>query len=199
MTESVSFVGDSLTAGGRWDEWFPEFSVRNHGTGGATTADILAGIDVLISEEPDAFVLLIGTNDLAWRKSVEHVVRNIESILVIVHKQLPTTKILMQSVLPREPSFAPAIRDINRHLRQFSGTVRAQYLDLWPLLADEVGALHPAHSDDGLHLTTDGYEQWLGALRPAMENLFAVRTATTPIDTIPDATGTGGRFLTALR
>lgn len=198
MTESIAFVGDSLTAAGRWDEWFPEFSVSNHGTGGATTADILAGIDVLIAEQPDAFVLLIGTNDLAWRKSVEHVVRNIESILVIVRKQLPGTRILMQSVLPREADFAPSIRDINRHLRQFSGTVRAQYLDLWPTLADETGALHSTHSDDGLHLTAAGYEQWLGELRPAVERIFAV-TPTTPIDTVPDASGAGGRFLTALR
>lgn len=184
MTGSLTFVGDSLTAGGRWDEWFPEFSVHNHGAGGATTADVLAGIDMLLAEEPDAIVLLIGTNDLAWRKSVEHVVRNIESILVTAHKQLPQTRLLVQSVLPREPEFAPAIRDINRHLRQFSATVRAQYLDLWSVLADDRGALSPLHSDDGLHLTGAGYESWLSELRPAIERLFAVPIVTTPIDTI---------------
>ena len=184
MTGSLTFVGDSLTAGGRWDEWFPEFNVHNHGTGGATTADVLAGIDMLLAEEPDAIVLLIGTNDLAWRKSVEHVVRNIESILVTAHKRLPQTRLLVQSVLPREPDFAPAIRDINRHLRQFSATVRAQYLDLWPVLADDRGGLSPLHSEDGLHLTAPGYDSWLSELRPAVERLFAVPIVTTPIDTI---------------
>lgn len=197
MTGTLTFVGDSLTAGGRWDEWFPEFSVHNHGTGGATTADVLAGIDMLLAEEPDAIALLIGTNDLAWRKSVEHVVRNIESILVTVHKQLPQTRMLVQSVLPREPEFAPAIRDINRHLRQFSATVHAQYLDLWPVFADDRGALSPVYSDDGLHLTGSGYESWLSELRPAIERLFAVPIVTTPIDTIaidPNSAGaTAGR------
>lgn len=188
MPGSIAFVGDSLTAGGRWDDWFPEFDVHNHGTGGATTADILADIDSVLAERPDAYVLLIGTNDLAWRKSVEHVVRNVESILVTVHKQLPQTRVLMQSVLPREPDFAPAIRDINRHLRQFSGTVHAQFLDLWPVLADANGGLLAEHSDDGLHLTGAGYESWLGELRPAIERLFAVSTMTTPIDAVSGST-----------
>lgn len=199
MTATIAFVGDSLTAGGRWDEWFPDFTVSNHGAGGATTADVLAGIDGLVAEQPDGFVLLIGTNDLAWRKSVEHVVRNIESILFLVHKQLPETRILMQSVLPREVEFAPLIRDINRHLRQFSGTVRAQYLDLWPALADETGALHASHSDDGLHLSSVGYERWLGALRPAVDHMFAVPTTTVPLDTMPHAGGPAKRNLSALR
>ncbi|MET1019590.1 MAG: GDSL-type esterase/lipase family protein, partial [Microterricola sp.] len=111
-------------------------------------------------------------------------------ILVTAHKRLPQTRLLVQSVLPREPEFAPAIRDINRHLRQFSATVRAQYLDLWPVFADDRGALNPLHSEDGLHLTGSGYESWLNELRPAIERLFAVPIVTTPIDTIAiDADG----------
>lgn len=187
MPESIAFVGDSLTAAGRWDEWFPDYVVRNHGVGGATTADVLAEITTLLAPPTDAVVLLIGTNDIAWRKTVEHVVRNIESILVIVHRQQPQMRVLVQSVLPREPEFAPAIRDINRHLRQFSATTRAQFLDLWPVFADERGGLRPSHSQDGLHLTESGYENWLSALRPAIDRLFAVQVTTSPIDVVSNA------------
>ncbi|PPL15552.1 GDSL-type esterase/lipase family protein [Microterricola pindariensis] len=192
MSGSIAFVGDSLTAAGRWDEWLPEFTVSNHAAGGATTADVLAEVDVVLANRPDAYVLLIGTNDLAWRKSVEHVVRNVESILATVRKQEPSTRMLVQSVLPREPEFAASIRDINRHLWQYSSTVRAQFLDLWPVLADENGALSPAHSEDGLHLTAAGYEIWLDALRPAIEHLFAVPTTTTPIDVLSDSVSVSG-------
>ncbi len=182
MPELLAFVGDSLTAGGRWDEWFPDFTVQNYGTGGATTADVLADLDRVIADGPDAIVLMIGTNDLAWRKSVEHVVRNIETILVTLRKQLPHTRLLVQSVLPRDADFAPAIRDINRHVWQFSCTVRAHYLDLWPLLADESGRVQGTYSDDSLHLTARGYEAWLSELHPALEKLFEVPTLTTPLD-----------------
>ncbi|SDS46758.1 GDSL-type esterase/lipase family protein [Microterricola viridarii] len=192
MPGTIAFVGDSLTAAGRWDEWLPEFTVSNHAAGGATTADVLAEVDVVLANRPDAYVLLIGTNDLAWRKSVEHVVRNVESILATVHKHEPSTRMLVQSVLPREPEFAASIRDINRHLWQYSSTVRAQFLDLWPVLADENGALSPVHSEDGLHLTAAGYELWLDALRPAIERLFAVPTTTTPIDVLSDAISVSG-------
>lgn len=193
MPESIAFVGDSLTAAGRWDEWLPEFTVSNHAAGGATTADVLADIELVLAGRPDAYILLIGTNDLAWRKSVEHVVRNIENIMATVHKQEPSTRVLVQSVLPREPEFAASIRDINRHLWQFSSTVRAQFLDLWPVLADERGGLSAAHSEDGLHLTEAGYELWLEALRPAIDHLFTVPTATTPIDVQLGALPVSGR------
>ncbi len=181
MPSSIVFVGDSLTAEGLWEQWLPEFAVSNHAVGGATTDDVLLGIDRMLSERPDACVLLIGTNDLAWRRSVEHVVRNVESILATVHKQQPATRMLVQSVLPRQPEFSASIRDINRHLWQFAGTVHAQFLDLWPVLADERGALDPGLSEDGLHLNAAGYERWLDALRPAIGKLFTVPTATTPI------------------
>ncbi|AMB58115.1 GDSL-type esterase/lipase family protein [Microterricola viridarii] len=192
MSSSLAFVGDSLTAAGRWDEWLPDFTVTNHAAGGATTADVLVSIDLVLAERPDAYILLIGTNDLAWRKSVEHVVRNVESILATVHKEQPTTRVLVQSVLPREPEFAASIREINRHLWQFSSTVRAQFLDLWPVLADERGALSPEHSEDGLHLTPAGYERWLDALRPAIDHLFTVPTVTSPIDLQTDAQALSG-------
>ena len=67
-------------------------------------------------------MLLIGTNDLAWRRSAEHIVRNVETILVTLRRDLPETRILVQSVMPRGHEFASEIRDVNRHLWQFAPT-----------------------------------------------------------------------------
>jgi lysophospholipase L1-like esterase len=168
---TIALVGDSLTANGRWDEWLAGERVLNFGVSGSTTNDVVQRLPEIIAAQPDTVVVLIGTNDLAWRRTVEHIVRNIETVLVVVRRDLVDSRILVQSVTPRGTEFADQIRDINRHLWQFAPAVRAQYLDLWPALALEDGELRPELTDDGLHLNDLGYEMWLSELLPALERL----------------------------
>ncbi len=168
---ATAFVGDSLTQGGNWQEWFPDETVYNFGVGGDTTDDVIARLGEVIESRPGAVILLIGTNDLAWRRSAEHIVRNLETILVTVRRDLPESRILVQSVMPRGHEFASEIRDVNRHLWQFAPTVHAHWLDLWPALALEDGELNPTFTEDRLHLNESGYAAWLAELQPALERL----------------------------
>ena len=157
------------------------------GVGGDTTDDVLARVDDIIAERPDEIVLLIGTNDLGTRQTVEHLVRNIETLCVRLRKELPGSRMLVQSIMPRGREFAKRINDANIHLRQFSSTVHAQYLDLWPAMALEDGELNPAFSEDRLHLSPAGYDAWVGELRPALARLRELPPMTTPIQIIrPD-------------
>lgn len=181
MSVSVAFLGDGLTAGGQWDQWFPEYEVHNLGVSGNTTDDVDARLDEVVELRPDAVVLAVGTNDLGWRRSDEYVVRNLETILVKLRKQLPETRILVQSVLPRTSDFASTIRSINRHIRQFAPTQYAQYLDLWPALAHETGELGVEYTTDHLHLNGDGYDVWVRELRSGLETLFERPPSTSAI------------------
>lgn len=181
---SIAFVGDSLTASGDWASWLPDRAVVNLGVAGDTTDDVLARADAIVGADPDAVALLIGTNDLGTRRSVEHLVRNVEYLLVTLRRDLPGTRMLVQSILPRGADFADRIRDANRHLRQFAPTVHAQYLDLWPTFAQEDGALDPAFSDDRLHLNDEGYRAWLAELQPALERLDDAPPMSRPIQIV---------------
>ncbi|GAB2973139.1 GDSL-type esterase/lipase family protein [Frigoribacterium salinisoli] len=169
--EKLVFVGDSITEGGDWASWFPDDDAVNLGVGGDTVAGLTARVDDVLATRPDSIVLLIGTNDFgAHKRTVEQVVRGIENVMVAFRRELPGARLLLVSILPRTPELAPRIKDANRHLRQFSATVRAQYLDLWPALASG-DAIRPEFSDDALHLTEAGYQAWLDELRPALERL----------------------------
>lgn len=181
---TMVFLGDSLTEDGHWSEWFPDADVRNLGRGGETTDGALARLGEVVAAAPDEVLLLIGTNDLGTRQTVEHLVRNIQSIMVDLRRDLPGTRMLLQSILPRTREFADQIQTANIHLRQFAATVRAQYLDLWPALALEGGELNPAYSDDQLHLNAAGYDAWLGELRPALERLRGEPPMSRPIQAI---------------
>jgi lysophospholipase L1-like esterase len=175
------FVGDSITEGGRWQEWFPEVEAFNLGVGGDTTEGLIARLDEVVAIDPDTVVLLIGTNDVANRRAVEQVVRGIETILVTLRSQLPDARFLVQSVLPRGHEYSEFVQDINRHVWQFAATVRAHYLDLWPVMALDDGELNPAYSDDRLHLNEAGYDAWLSELVPALERVHDLPPSSRPI------------------
>lgn len=170
-SESIAFVGDSITNHGDWTEWFPGRQVHNFGVSGDTTDNLIARMDEIVAAQPAEIALLIGTNDLGRRQSVEHLVRNVEFLLVSLRRELPGARMLVQSIMPRGREFADQVQDANRHLRQFSPSVNAQYLDLWPAMATEDGEISPELSDDRLHLTEAGYQAWLAELRPALDRL----------------------------
>ena len=180
---SIAFVGDSITNHGNWESWFPDRETYNLGVSGNTTDDLIERIDQVVEIHPDAVALLIGTNDLGQRKSVEHLVRNIEYLLVTLRRGLPGTRMLVQSIMPRGAEFAERVHDANRHLRQFAPSVNAQYLDLWPVLSigDEIS---PEFSDDKLHLNDAGYQAWLSELRPGIERLDDSPPMSRPISII---------------
>ncbi|ROQ07659.1 MULTISPECIES: GDSL-type esterase/lipase family protein [unclassified Curtobacterium] len=174
MTEErspVLFLGDSITAQGSWDSWLPDEQTLNQGISGDTTDGVLARLDAVVAEQPEVIVLLIGTNDFGnHRASAEHVVRNVETILVTLRRELPGVRLLLVSVLPRQAEYTAKIEEANRHLRQFVATCHAQYLDAWPALADG-DHLDDRFTDDGLHLTDEGYRAYLDELVPALERV----------------------------
>lgn len=162
------FLGDSLTAEGNWTEWFPEHRVVNLGVSGDTTEMVLERLGSVIEERPDVVVVMIGTNDLAWRRSVEQIVGGVESIIWRLHHELPDARILVQSVLPRAEDYTARIKDINIHLRQFAPTVKAEWVDLWPAFADDSDELRTDLSPDRLHLNEQGYREWRRVLGEAL-------------------------------
>ncbi|HEY0260483.1 MAG TPA: GDSL-type esterase/lipase family protein [Lacisediminihabitans sp.] len=182
--KTVLFLGDSITAGGDWSAWFPDVNTLNFGVPGSTSEDVLARLDTVVAADPDEIVLLIGTNDLGLRRSVESLVRTVQTILVDLRRELPGARLLLQSIMPRGREFADRIREANIHLRQFSSTVHAQFLDLWPAMALEDGELNPAFSDDRLHLNEAGYQAWLAELRPGLERLREEPPMTRPMQAI---------------
>lgn len=187
-TGKLALVGDSLTRNGDWQSLLPGENVIISGVSGDTTDDLCARLDDIVAENPETVALMIGTNDLAWRRTVEHIVRNVETILVTLRRDLPDMHLLVQSVLPRDAESANLVRDINRHLWQFAPTVRAGWLDLWPAFAREDGELNPLFSDDRLHLNDEGYVVWGRELAPALEATRRLPPWSRPI-TLPDLGG----------
>ncbi|MFC4243071.1 GDSL-type esterase/lipase family protein [Gryllotalpicola reticulitermitis] len=170
MTESAvtAFVGDSLTEQGDWQSVLPGQHVLNFGVGGNTSDDLLDRLDEVVAAGPATVVLEIGTNDFAWRLPVEQVVENIEHVLAELRAKLPDSRIVVQSILPRQHDYAHIVRSVNDQIAALTPPVGGEYVDVWPTLADDEGGLRPEFTVDGLHLTEAGYAAWYGLLREVL-------------------------------
>ena len=167
---SVLFLGDSITEQGMWNEWFPELPTLNRGVGGDTVSGLHARLDRAV-DQPALISLLIGTNDLSGlgpSAEVPDIGRQLDGLVSAVRKAAPDAPLLLNSVMPRKRSFAGRIKELNRHARHIAERSGAEYLDLWPTLANDRGELRAEFTSDNLHLSGEGYKAWVDVLGPAI-------------------------------
>lgn len=174
-TRTTVLLGDSLTADGRWDAIVPagdaagDARVVDRGRPGQTTDDVLAILPDVVADEPTTVVLSCGTHDLGRaRRGPEQVVRALETILADLRRDLPSARIVVLSVPPRGREHADRIRIVNVHIRQYARAVRAEHVDLWPVLGFGDGELDPTLTEDRLHLTDDGAAAVRAVLGPVL-------------------------------
>lgn len=160
------FLGDSITEGAAWAEWFPTRRVVNRGIGGDTTDGVLARLDSAIRDPSHVFVL-IGTNDVSLGRGVPEIAARVVNVAVEIRRRAPQAQITVQSVLPRRMAFAAELSELNSIVASLLPPT--DFLNLWPEFADRHGALKADFTFDGLHLNGAGYERWMGILRPLIE------------------------------
>lgn len=165
----VIFLGDSITDGGNWSELFQDWRVKNRGISGDTTDGVLARLDEVVSANPAKVFLLIGVNDLASGRTPDYIVNNIKLIIKKIRKASPKTQVYLQSLLPVNPAFrvfpkhvnkTKKIKVINQRLQKYARRVGLEFIDLFNPMATPEGYLNPDYTNDGLHLTGEGYLAW---------------------------------------
>ncbi|MCC6292187.1 MAG: hypothetical protein IT164_06030 [Bryobacterales bacterium] len=166
----VVFLGDSITDGWRFNEYFPERDFINRGISGQITGQMLGRMKAdVIDRQPAVMVLLGGTNDIARGVPVETIQNNIAMIcdLAALHK----IKVILASILPvsdyhkaDNPSYERSTERPPQVIRQLNQWMMAQakqrslvYLDYHTAMADEAGMLKKDLADDGLHPNGAGY------------------------------------------
>ncbi len=166
----IAMLGDSLTEGFPFDEFFPQYSFANRGISGDVTKAALDRLnESILSIHPDRVGILLGTNDLAFGYSDDEILAAMQEILHRIRTQVPSAVVAVQSVLPTrdDPTRPnPRIRELNRELEPLTRSFGCAWIDLHPAFADPTGQLSPAFSLDGLHLNGPGYRRWAELLDP---------------------------------
>ena len=165
----IIFLGNSITDGGEWSELFADLKIKNRGISGDNTSGVLNRLDEIYNRKPAKVILLIGTNDLARSISPDSVVKNVLWIAALLKEKSPQTKLYVQSIFPVNEKFgkfsghtskAQQIIEVNKMLWHHSTQYGYYYKDVFLALADSLGRLNAAYTNDGLHLTGAGYLKW---------------------------------------
>jgi len=162
--KEIVFLGNSITARGNWSEWFNNKRIINRGISGDRTDGVLYRLDEVISSKPKKIFLLIGVNDIKYKRSNEYIIRKIHQIIKRIKKKSPKTEVFIQSILPTygREKHRPVgkVKTINTGLKKISLKENVKYIDLFSRFIDDSGFLNKTYSLDGLHLNGHGYLLW---------------------------------------
>jgi lysophospholipase L1-like esterase len=169
----IAFLGDSLTAGGNWDELFPGLPIKNRGINADTTTGALQRLDGITRGQPKAIFMLIGTNDLPWyeHRHDEMILSTYQEMLDKIKKDSPSTQVFVESLLPRAHLYAGRVRGLNAKLQELAEKNGVTFINLYSHFVDARGDLRAELNNDHLHLLAPGYAIWAETLQPYLDSL----------------------------
>lgn len=189
---AVVFLGDSITQG-----WGPNFRkhfqgmpAANRGISGDTTRGMLIRLqEDVLSLNPAAVVMLMGTNDLEENATPETIAGNVQLIIEELKQHDSKMPIVLCRVFPSSATKkrpADAIQKLNSLTdAAVKGDPQITVLDTWTLFANEQGDARKAEFPDLLHPNDVGYTMWARSLTPVLSTLEFLETE--PDDFQPEA------------
>jgi len=130
----------------------------NRGTSGELTGEMIERYpSTVIAVEPDAVIVLGGSNDLGWGYHPESIGENLSWMYdeALAHGIRPVA-CTVPSVLGFDEGIEPR-RLLNETIVELSRELGIPCVDLFSATCDSSQRLRAEFSDDGLHLTSAGY------------------------------------------
>lgn len=179
----VVFFGDSITEG--WSH-LPFIAENAHyvarGIGGQTTLQLLVRFRAdVIDLKPTLVHIMAGTNDVAGNNGPESDTDIEEAIQSMVELALyHHIKVVLASIPPAidfswHPGLNPVarIRRLNEWIKSYAIRAGVGYVDYWPALATEDGAMKSRLSVDGVHPNARGYKAMQPLAAAAIQSSLA--------------------------
>ncbi|MBK9305619.1 MAG: hypothetical protein IPM58_00630 [Nitrospira sp.] len=166
--------------------------VRTSGICGESTSEMVMRFQRDVLRHAPAYVpLLGGTNDLGWNTSPSDIIRNLvkmyEQTLAMGSLPIPMTipSIRVEDGLEsgegREwiAGLLAKRHELNRLIRDYADSKGIGHVDLFTATAEpESGQLAAIYSNDGIHLTTAGYQLFANMVAQILQPLVARSTST---------------------
>jgi len=176
-SEDIIFLGNSITNGCEWSELFENPHVKNRGISGDRAKGVYDRLDAVIKGKPAKIFLMIGINDLSKSTKCDTTIYWIEQIIDKVKQETPRTELFLQNILPinetlkkvnfrKEFVESNIIVEANEKLKEAAEKYQITYIDLYSRFKDSDNRLDIQYSNDGLHLTANGYVWWKEIILP---------------------------------
>lgn len=168
--DNIVMMGNSITNMHEWWEALGDHRIINRGVSGAVSDEMLENLGPIVSGHPAKVFIMIGTNDIGYNKSREHIAENLQKIITRFQQESPSTKLYVQSILPSGNGIRGGkIAGTNELLRTICRKADVTYIDLYDKLGDGEGHMKSGWSFDDLHPKAIGYRTWCDALIPYLD------------------------------
>lgn len=176
----VVFLGDSITEAWAQEPFFAESPhLVGRGVGGQTTQQMLVRFRADVIElKPILVHIMGGTNDVAGNNGPEsdaEIEGAISSMVELARAN--HIKVVLASIPPAadfkwHPGLKPIsrLRRLNAWLEAYADKVGVGYVDYWPALAAESGAMKSDMSLDGVHPNSRGYKAMRALTEAAIQS-----------------------------
>ena len=140
--------------------------------------------------KPKAAMILIGTNNLGHepKEKPEWVVAGVKKIIETLQAKSPNTKILLLALFPRgaekkdangifkntKPTDSIRQRTVetNKLMASLADNKMVTFMDIGSLFVDAEGNIKTDLMPDNLHPNEAGYQLWLNAVKPKLEEMM---------------------------
>ncbi|MDR0620289.1 MAG: GDSL-type esterase/lipase family protein [Deltaproteobacteria bacterium] len=189
---TIVMLGDSLTAGGKWDELDPKAKIINQGVSGDGYRHILARLDETISEKPDVVFLQVGINDFGRVPRIDDIAAGHRKIWDRLREALPGVRLVICSLIPlnermlrRTTGYNSKVRELNEILAEMAAKENLEFVDLYGPIAGPDRGLPRNLTFDGIHLTNNGHRIWFDELKAFMDRTTPLPASSDRADTSP--------------
>lgn len=174
--QNIVMLGNSLTEnGGDWGKRLGKKNVVNRGIIGDEVMGVYNRLHQILPGQPREMYLMIGINDVSHNLTADSIAVLIRLTVDRIQRELPQTKLHLQSLLPINESFGryklltgktDLIPQINTLLKELAAEKQIDFIDLFPLFTEQgTNVLRRELTTDGLHLNEQGYKIWAKALK----------------------------------
>lgn len=175
-SRDIIFLGNSITNGGEWGEFFNNKNVKNRGISGDICMGVYDRLGAILKGKPAKIFLLIGINDVSRGTPTDTIIFRIGMISSKIKQESPKTKLYLQSVLPLTDHYKmfgghtahwQEIKKINDGIKMLADKEQLTYIDLYSSFVDEKTCkMNIDYTNDGLHLLGKGYMKWVEIVKP---------------------------------
>jgi lysophospholipase L1-like esterase len=178
------FLGDSITD--RWprvgeQSWLKlaPYKPADFGVEGECTEHLLWRIEhgELEGISPKIVVVLIGTNNVFYfaDEKPEWAASGVEKIVAEIRKRLPSSKVLLFGIFPRdekESRLRRTITEINGKLGHLDDGAQVRFADIGAQFLDQNGNIPADVMPDKVHPSAKGYALWQRSLETMLETML---------------------------
>ncbi|MBX2849828.1 MAG: hypothetical protein KTR16_16005 [Acidiferrobacterales bacterium] len=189
---NVDFIGQNRDIGSYPRHRGQSFDRDHDGYGGATSQDILQGVEEVLSGlvTPDIMLLGIGGNDLLDSgASVQSIRSNIQSIIAIARERNPRLTVFIEQIAPTRsdiltPQLRAQIESLNLSVSSLaaqlnSSSSKVMAVDMYSGWSDAFMADEVHYNEQGARVVAERYYR-------ALQNLFTDPTSPDPTNPEPD-------------